>query len=270
MPKGSPAGWSDPATNLLARALAAGCEAGGGGPPSGLVRVTAPIPLARGLGSSAAAVVAGLGAASACCGGRLSADRILSLATAIEGHPDNAAAALLGGLAVTVRDGDGQPTARHVPAPTGLEAVLFVPDRELATRAARAVLPVAVPLADAVFNAGRCALLVHAFCSGDLPCLGLALEDRWHQPARARLLPWMPELIAAARAAGAYGACLSGAGPAVLALTASRPGPRRAVSQALTTAAARAGVGGAVRVLALAPRGMVTEPLPPRRPGDRR
>lgn len=262
LPAGAPAGWRVPATNLLARAYAAGCAAVGGGPPTGLLRVTAPIPLARGLGSSAAAVVAGLGAADAVGGGRLGPVRMLQLASELEGHPDNAAAALLGACTLTVRSVDGELVARRVEVPRELTAVLFVPDRELETRVARSVLPRTIPLADAVFNAGRCALLVHALSTGDLASLGPAMEDRWHQPARARLLPWVPDLIRAARAAGAYGACLSGAGPTVLALVAGRPEPRRAVGRALERAADAAAVPGSVRVLALATRGLVVGPLP--------
>ena len=261
LPADAPAAWADPATNLLAQAYAAGCAAAGAASPTGRLRVTAPIPLARGLGSSAAAVVAGLAAAAAVHRHRPDPVSLLELATGFEGHPDNVAAALLGGCALTVRGGDGTLLARRIPVPRGLGAVLFVPDRELETRAARAVLPRSVGLAEAVFNSGRCALLVHALCSGELDCLGWAMEDRWHQPARTALLPWLPALIAAARAAGAYGACLSGAGPTVLALTPTRPGSRQAVGRALAAAAARAGLAGRVMLLPLAAHGLLREPL---------
>ena len=173
------------------------------------------IPLARGLGSSAAATVAGLLAGAALAGETLSTDRALALATEIEGHPDNAAAALLGGFTVAAH-GDA-PTAIRFDVPRDLRTILFIPDLRLATREMRAALPERVPLADAVANLQRVALGVAALAAGSAEGLGHLTVDRLHEPYRAAVYPQLPKLVAAARDAGALGACLSGAGSTIIA-----------------------------------------------------
>lgn len=207
-----------------------------------------PIPLGRGLGSSAAATVGGLIAARTFTGSSMSDERLLALATEIEGHPDNAAAALLGGFVLTVQTEEGLQTARF-PPPVELRAVVFIPDRQLATSAMRRVLPETVPHADAVFNAGRVGLAVAAFATGHLEWLAAATEDRLHQRYRTAAFPALPALILAARRAGALGACLSGAGSTVIAFT--RSGETGAVEAAFASAAASADETGAVRTLLL-------------------
>ena len=171
------------------------------------------IPLARGLGSSAAATVAGLLAARELFGNSGSDERLLELATEVEGHPENAAASLQGGFVACAA---GR-TARFDP-PANLRTVVFIPDRELATADMRAVLPDSVPHADAIHNLGRAALVVGAFATGDLSLLSAMYDDRLHQPYRAKVYAELIPLIAAARGAGALGAALSGAGSAVIAL----------------------------------------------------
>ena len=166
------------------------------------------IPLSGGLGTSAAAYVAGLAAADALNGG--GAD-LLAEAAALEGHPDNAAAALLGGFVVCADGG-----ATRLDPPAGLEALLVVPARALRTARARAALPVGVPMADAVFNVGRASLLVLGLAQGDLDLVARGLDDRLHQPRRASLYPRSMELVERARSLGALGATISGAGPSVL------------------------------------------------------
>lgn len=173
------------------------------------------IPLARGLGSSAAATVAGLLAGAALAGETLATDRALALATEIEGHPDNAAAALLGGFTVAAH-GDA-PTAIRFDVPRDLRTILFIPDLRLATREMRAALPERVPLADAVANLQRVALGVAALAAGSAEGLGHLTVDRLHEPYRAAVYPQLPKLVAAAREAGALGACLSGAGSTIIA-----------------------------------------------------
>jgi homoserine kinase len=173
------------------------------------------IPLARGLGSSAAATVAGILAGAALAGETLPADRVLALATEIEGHPDNAAAALLGGFTIAAH-GDA-PMAIRFDIPRDLRTVLFIPDLRLATSEMRAALPRKVPLADAVANLQRVALGVAALAAGSAEGLGHLTVDRLHEPYRAAVYPQLPELVAAARAAGALGACLSGAGSTIIA-----------------------------------------------------
>jgi homoserine kinase len=166
------------------------------------------IPMSGGLGTSAAAYVAGLVAANYLSGG--GAD-LLTLATELEGHPDNVAASLLGGLVVCA---DGMAT--RLAMPSGLEAVLVVPKEPVRTREAREALPSEVPIADAVFNVGHAALLIAGLVRGDLDLVARGLDDRLHQPAREHLYPRSMELVRAARELGALGATISGAGPTVV------------------------------------------------------
>jgi homoserine kinase len=176
------------------------------------------IPLARGLGSSAAATVAGLVAGNALLGEPLTTADLLRLATAIEGHPDNAAAALLGGFTVSARIDDGVEALRF-DAPRDLRAVLFIPDLRLPTAEMRAALPDKVPLADAVANLTRVAVGVAGIASGRFDLLRVLTVDRLHEPYRAEVYPQLPQLVESARSAGAIGACLSGAGSTVLAFS---------------------------------------------------
>ncbi|MEA2394973.1 MAG: homoserine kinase [Solirubrobacteraceae bacterium] len=171
-------------------------------------RIRSAIPLSGGLGSSAAAYVAGLMAADHLF--ELDAD-VLALASALEGHPDNAAAALHGGFVICA---DGR-AARFDP-PAGLEAVVVVPDRAVRTKAARAALPEQVPLADAAFNTAHGALLVLGLARGDWDLVARGLQDRLHQPYRERLYRRSMALARKAPEMGALGATISGAGPTVL------------------------------------------------------
>jgi homoserine kinase len=220
-------------------ALAAGADPGD---LRAELEVHSSIPMARGLGSSAAVAVAGALLADRLLGGRVGEQRVLQVAVEMEGHPDNVLPSLRGGLQVAARDDSGTVHACRVPLGASLRAALFIPDEELSTSAARAVLPRQVPLADAVFNLSRAALLVAALGAGRLDLLAEAMDDRIHQPARTALLPWLPALLAEARAAGAAGAALSGAGTTVCALCAPEAGP--AVVRALSQAAASRGVHG--------------------------
>ena len=174
------------------------------------------IPLARGLGSSAAATIGGLLAANVLLDGALSTADLLRLATAIEGHPDNAAAALLGGV-VAAAALDDRVEAIRFDVPRGIRAVLFIPDLRLATDEMRRVLPDSVPRLDAVANLARVALGVAGLASGRRDVLRWLTEDRLHEPYRAAIYPQLPRLIADARRAGAIGASLSGAGSTVIA-----------------------------------------------------
>ena len=178
-------------------------------PPDGFTfRIRSTIPLSGGLGSSAAAYTAGVLAAAHMF--ELQED-LLGHVTELEGHPDNAAAALLGGF-VIVTDGE---VARFEP-PDGLEAVIVVPRAAVRTAVARKVLPKSVPLADASANVARGAMLMLGLSTGDLSLVGRGLEDRLHQPYRAPLFPQSMALLDRARQLGAIGATISGAGPTVL------------------------------------------------------
>lgn len=185
--------------------------------PGGLrIRLINNIPVARGLGSSASAIVGGLIAANILSGNKLSHRELLSLASSIEGHPDNVAPAIIGGIVISAAV-DGEIRYTKIDPPQGLKAAVAIPELHLATRAAREVLPQQVSLQDAVFNLGRVAFLVAALSQGKLDLLGTAMEDRLHQPYRSSLVPGMKKVLAAARLAGARGVCLSGAGPTLIA-----------------------------------------------------
>lgn len=178
------------------------------------------IPLARGLGSSAAAIVGGLVAANELTGNRLTREQLLNIATAVEGHPDNVAPAILGGITVSIMDSGSVKYLRFLP-PRNFSMVAVIPEFNLSTKLARKVLPESVPFTDAVFNVSRTALLIGALCTGELNLLVHALDDRLHQPYREPLIPGMAQVLAAARQAGALGAALSGAGPCLLAFVTS-------------------------------------------------
>jgi homoserine kinase len=215
------------------------------------------IPLARGMGSSAAASVGGVFAGHVLGGGRLSIGDQLRLATALEGHPDNASAALLGGFVVSAHLGERVEAVRF-DAPDGLRAVLFIPDRRLSTDDMRRVLPAEVPLRDAVSNMSRIAIGVAGIASGRFELLADLTVDRIHEPYRSVAYPQLPRLTGAARAAGALGAFLSGAGSTVLAFVApgADAGP---VERALAEAAAAVDLTG--RTTIVAPRNAGPEVL---------
>ncbi len=180
------------------------------------IRIINNIPLARGLGSSASAIVGGLVAANILSGNTLDEKDLLNLAADIEGHPDNVAPALVGGIVVTAM-ADDEVRYSKIDPPAKLKCVVAVPDFVLPTKMAREVLPQSVSLNDAVFNISRTALLVTALMKQDLNLLSTAMDDRLHQPYRASLVPGMKKVFAAARLAGAKGVALSGAGPTLIA-----------------------------------------------------
>ncbi len=242
------------ADNRVFAAFSAGCRALGVEPPPVRLRLLNRIPLARGLGSSSAAAIAGLVAAKALVGGDLSEERLLKLAVPIEGHPDNVVPALLGGVTACLSDGDRVIYQRLSlpPAVQMLRAVLFVPDFPMDTGEARSILPDSVPRLDGVFNTGRAALLVAALQNGNLELLRTAMQDRLHQPYRARIFPAFLALCEAALACGALGAVLSGAGSTVLALAADGA---EAVEAGMKQAAAREGVAGRTLITRISDEG---------------
>ena len=174
-------------------------------------------PVARGLGASAAARAAGLVGANALMGGLLSPDELLALGASLEGHADNIAPALFGGLQVVVCDGDAWRRV-DIPLPAGLRVVLLIPDLEMPTQQSRKKLPQKLSRDDAVFNVGRAALLVAALAQGRWDLLDTATQDKLHQPARAQLFPALFDIFDAAKEGGAHAAYLSGGGSTVAAL----------------------------------------------------
>jgi len=245
--------------NVVARGAALAFEIAGRAFPGARLHCVNRIPLSRGLGSSAAAWVGGLLAGNALMGEPLDRDGLLAAATRAEGHPDNVAAALLGGLTVSCVDG-ARVTAVSLPVPREIEWVVLLPETESSTREARAVLPESVPRADAIFNVQRVSLLLAALGAGRADLLELAMQDRLHQPYRLRLFPWMDAVAAAGRGAGALGCALSGAGPSMLA--AVRPRGGESVARAMEEALRAAGIAGRALHLPVDPGGAVWERLP--------
>jgi len=222
--EGAPREDEDPDENLLIRAFREGMRAALGsesGSGAWRIEVSSMIPAARGLGSSAAAIVAGL-LLGASVGRRAPGpDDLLHLAARLEGHADNVAAALYGGITLAVCDlaaTDGGVVLRRFSIPESWIPVVFLPQLESRTTDMRGALPLAVPHADATAAAARAALLATAIATGDASLLRPAMDDLLHQPYRLPRLPGTAELISTAYAHGAAGACLSGAGPSVLAI----------------------------------------------------
>ncbi len=186
-------------------------------PPPLRLRARIEVPNARGLGSSSTAIVAGLVGANSLLGNPLDEGAILDLAVSIEGHPDNVAPTLLGGLVVSAAF--SVPLAwTRVPVHPDLRFVFVIPDYEVRTAQARSVLPATIPREDAIFNLSRTPLVVLALQSGDADLLAAVLDDRLHQPQRKPLFRRYDDFAAAAKAAGAAGFCVSGAGPTMLAI----------------------------------------------------
>src|SRR5918994_7781856 len=173
------------------------------------------IPPARGLGGSAAALVGGAVAANDLLGRSMAPPDLLNLVCDLDGHPDNAAPALLGGLVIGTLTPEGISSVRL--EPKNLDVVVAVPDFAVSTTAARRALPESVSHKDAAFNVGRSGLLLGALATGEYELLRVAMQDRLHQPYRSHLIPGLEDVIETALANGAYGACLSGSGPTVLA-----------------------------------------------------
>lgn len=181
------------------------------------IEIRSDIPLTRGLGSSAAAIVGALVAANALIGDALSADQLFQMATELERHPDNVGASLFGGIIVAAWDGAKAAYVRLEP-PAGMETLVAIPQFELSTKKARNILPEQVAMGDAVFNVCHSSLLTAALAAGRLDLLRHAMRDRLHQPYRAPLIPGMEEILRDAADHGALGAVLSGAGPTLLLL----------------------------------------------------
>src|SRR5215207_974143 len=199
------------------------------------------IPLSSGLGSSAAAKLTGLLGANALLGKPLSKDEILNLATEMEGHPDNVAPALLGGLVVSTVE-DGRVLAHKVnleaDSASPIHITVVLPDFHLSTQQARLALPDHITMKDVVYNLSRAVMVTEAFRAGDLDLLGKAMTDTLHQPYRLQLIPVGREAMEAAREAGAAAAAISGAGPGIIAFSAQRD---PAIGEAMTRAFEGAG-----------------------------
>lgn len=212
------------------------------------------IPLARGLGSSSAAIVAGLVAGNRLLGDKFDKEQLLNWATELEGHADNVASALYGGVRGNLVAGKTV-VSRSWPAPK-LKCVVAVPDFQLSTEKARKVLPKAVPMKDVVANLGSVFLLSRGL-NGEPALLKEALNDRLHEPYRAKLIPGFYSVKGAAIKAGAYGSALSGAGPSVIAFAERSKASK--VGQAMVKAFARAGVKSRALILDIDKKGALVK-----------
>ena len=234
--EGAPRDDDVPDDNLLIRAFREGLRVSAApGAASWRLEVSSMIPSARGLGSSAAAIVAGVVLGAAVGRRQVDADELLELASRLEGHPDNVAAALYGGFTVALTETDGRVSLRRFRVPEAWIPVAFIPQRESRTADMRAALPATVPHAAAARQLGRSALLATAIMTSDAGLLRAGMTDELHQPYRLPLLPGSHELIELAYERGAAGACLSGAGPTVLAICDS-PAGAHAVEKAWNAA----------------------------------
>ncbi len=212
------------------------------------------IPLGSGLGSSAAAVVAGIAGANTILGSPLTLLDMLRIANELEGHPDNAAAALFGGLTVVTSDSTGFPMVQKMDCQPW-QVTVVLPEFKLSTIQARRALPEQVFLRDAIFNIGHSLLAVEALRTGDRELLFRALDDRLHQPYRLKLIPGAESALQAARSLGAP-AALSGAGPSIIAFPAENP---EAVQSAMQNAFREAGVASRAWTLKPSFIGLITE-----------
>ncbi len=215
-------------------------------PPNGLqLNIENGIPAIRGLGGSGTAILGGLLTANALCGTPFSDAELLNFATELEGHPDNVAASLYGGLVVSAQE-DAQVYTLQVACPPALSLVLAIPDFPLSTEQARGVLPDTVSFADAVYNTSRSTLLIAAIATGNLEMLRVAMKDRLHQPYRVSLIPGFEAVAEAAIGAGAVSVALSGAGPTIAAYCLENT---EQVAAQMQAAFAAHRIGAAVKVL---------------------
>ncbi len=217
--------------NLAVQAYLHATEQLGVPPTPFRLRIDADIPVSSGMGSSATLIVAGVMAAFLLHDLPQDLPRALTLATQIEGHPDNVAPAIFGGLTVCVTE-NGTPTAVSFPIHPSVHLIALLPDYPLSTALSRSVLPASVSYADAVFNLSHAVLLTRALATGDAALISHALQDRLHQPYRAPLIHDYDAVRDAAMSAGCCGFCLSGAGPTCLAIT-TDPTSAKRLSDAL-------------------------------------
>ena len=244
--------------NLVYRAAQRVWKAAGLEPVALEARVRLAVPPARGLGSSATAIVAGLMGANALVGEPLSKEKLLELAIDIEGHPDNVVPSLLGGLCMTAKAASQRWRVVRCEWTPSVKAVVAIPSIRLSTSEARRAMPKAIPVGDAVVNLGALTLLLQGLRTGNGDLISDGMHDRLHEPYRWRLIKGGDQVKQAAMDAGAWGCAISGAGPSVLALCEEDKGP--AVSRAMVKAWEVAGVASRAPVLNLQTSGSHWQP----------
>ncbi|WP_068615790.1 homoserine kinase [Paenibacillus tuaregi] len=219
-------------TNLIYQVAQSVFQEAGVDLPELEISMYSDIPLTRGLGSSASAIIGALAAANELIGVPLTKDKLFDMATALEKHPDNVGASLFGGIIAASWNGQHADYIRIEP-PTGMGVLVAIPDFQLSTSKARGVLPEQVTLSDAVYNISRSSLLTAALSAGRLDLIASAMRDRLHQPYRASMIPGMSRILEEAPSHGALGAALSGAGPTLLALVDKEAGTGAQLEQFL-------------------------------------
>ncbi|MDB9362124.1 homoserine kinase [Nodularia spumigena CS-588/02] len=239
-------------SNLLYQAFVKLYQYIGQTPPSVKMEIQLGVPLARGLGSSATAIVGGLVGANQLAGAPLTQLQVMELAIAMEGHPDNVVPALLGGCRLAATSADNWEIC-DIPWDENIVPVVAIPDFELSTSEARQVLPTQISRADAIFNTAHLGLLLRGLQTGKGEWLSTALQDRLHQPYRQALIPGYDAVNTAAIKAGAYGMVISGAGPTLLALVDQLHS--QAVESAMLSAWQETGITATVRSLSLDTQG---------------
>ena len=244
--------------NLVYRAAQRVWKAAGLEPVALEARVRLAVPPARGLGSSATAIVAGLMGANALVGEPLSKEKLLELAIDIEGHPDNVVPSLLGGLCMTAKAASQRWRVVRCEWTPSVKAVVAIPSIRLSTSEARRAMPKAIPVGDAVVNLGALTLLLQGLRTGNGDLISDGMHDRLHEPYRWRLIKGGDQVKQAAMDAGAWGCAISGAGPSILALCEGDKGP--AVSRAMVKAWEAAGVASRAPVLNLQTSGSHWQP----------
>jgi homoserine kinase len=241
--------------NLVYRAARKVFDETGRHPEGVYLKIRNAIPVGKGLGSSAAATVAGLWGANALLGCPLTEDELLRMAVKMEGHPENVVPAVVGGLAVAMVD-QGTVLYRRLDLPVGLRFLLAVPDFGVATEHARRALPAMVEMGDAVYNLQRACFFLASMLTGQLDHLDRAMRDRLHQPYRKMFVAGFDDVVEGAVRAGALGAAMSGSGPAVLALA---RGETEGIARAMREGFERYGVRSAVCELEPCVHGVVIE-----------
>lgn len=244
------------AQNLAYQAFLKVYETIGTTPPAIKLSIRLGVPLSRGLGSSATAIVGGLVVANAIAHSPLSTDEVMQLAIAMEGHPDNVVPALKGGCVLSASD-QAAWTICDIPWHESVVPVVAIPDFELSTAEARRVLPQSYSRADAIFNMAHLGLLLRGLETGNADWLTGALDDRIHQPYRKALIEGYDSVYQAALAAGAYGLVISGAGPTLLAL--AHPTQAEAVKQALADSWSVHGIAVQTHIAALDRQGAIAQ-----------
>ncbi len=246
--------------NLFIQAMDLGLKAVGKSRPKGLqVRMINRIPLARGLGSSAATIIGGLLAAGALSRKRLPDSEILKLALKLEEHPDNLVPALVGGLSLSLLEAD-EVVFLPLPVPLGLQLVIVVPNFKVSTQKARQVLPKKVSFSDAVFNLGRASFLTAALVAGRYDLLPVAVKDKLHQPYRFNLAPQMRKIFDLASQSSSCGTVVSGSGPTILSFVNHHETPFE-VMRVLSEKLEQAKISAQIKILNVARQGAVVEAL---------